>query len=511
MKQFLGLFAVILALALPMASHAQTPYPPAPWCGPKCVQTGSYSGTAFSPVMPLAIPPFVTQINAAVIGSGVTGTYTIQIQTSATGVSWTNCGSSFTVAANDNNSASCSWSTTQPWGYVQITATGGTGTFTWSISGISSLVGDNATFLGGYPVSFTSPASGNAVCFGTAVGGGLDITNGGCSGGGTGITDLTSTGSTLTVTNGTGPTANAEINLANPNTWTGTQTFVAPVLGTPASGVISNLTGTCTACTANAAASATNLSGGATGSAPYQSAANTTGYILSPTTSGHTFVYAWQPLGSAIDPAALDLATYLSATATPISGTTITATTALVAPAGSITALGVQFTGFANIGIYASSGILNFTTNGTTRAFLTGSTFETGVFSTSTAGSASAPAFAYNGGNGMSFPTSTSVGLDANSTNVLNCTSTICSVIALEPAALNQSAASVWGGTCSMSTSTSCTITISHSFTTPVCVAAEQGTGAVAGSCGISGTTVTITAASSNSATWGALVFGDPT
>ena len=74
---------------------------------------------------------------------------------------------------------------------------------------------------------------------------------------GAGITDITSTGSTLTVTSPTGPTANLELNLANPNTWTGAQTFVAPLLGTPASGVITNLTGTCTSCTANAVTSIT--------------------------------------------------------------------------------------------------------------------------------------------------------------------------------------------------------------------------------------------------------------
>jgi hypothetical protein len=50
-------------------------------------------------------------------------------------------------------------------------------------------------------------------------------------------------------------------------------TLVTPALGTPASGVITNLTGTCTACTANSAATATsattaaNLSGGGTATA----------------------------------------------------------------------------------------------------------------------------------------------------------------------------------------------------------------------------------------------------
>lgn len=82
-----------------------------------------------------------------------------------------------------------------------------------------------------------------------------------------------------------------------------------------------------------------NLSGGALGSAPYQSAANTTSFIASPTTTARTFVYAWQPSGSAIAPAALDLGTYLAsppsigttaaglATFTTLTGTTVVTNT----------------------------------------------------------------------------------------------------------------------------------------------------------------------------------------
>jgi hypothetical protein len=84
-----------------------------------------------------------------------------------------------------------------------------------------------------------------------------------------------------------------------------------PALGTP-TGLITNMTGTCAACTANAATSATNLLGGGVGSAPYQSAANTTGLIASPTTTGHTFAYAWQPAGSAVAPTALDITANLA-------------------------------------------------------------------------------------------------------------------------------------------------------------------------------------------------------
>lgn len=78
--------------------------------------------------------------------------------------------------------------------------------------------------------------------------------------------------------------------------------------------------------------------------------------------------------------------------------------------------------------------------------------------------------------------------------------------------ALGQDAASNTAGTCSMASSTSCTVTIAHTYTTPVCIATQQSatlTGASVG-CTVSGVTVTITAATSNSETWGALVFGNP-
>lgn len=95
-------------------------------------------------------------------------------------------------------------------------------------------------------------------------------------------------------------------------------TMSAPALGTPASGVVTNLTGTGAF---NTTGYASGIAGGAVGSAAYQSAANTTSLIASPTTSGHTFVYGWQPSGSAIAPGALDLATYLASPAA-IGGTT---------------------------------------------------------------------------------------------------------------------------------------------------------------------------------------------
>lgn len=91
-----------------------------------------------------------------------------------------------------------------------------------------------------------------------------------------------------------------------------------------------------------------SLSGGALGSAPYQSVANTTTFIASPTTTGHTFAYAWQPSGSAIAPIALDLATYLASPSAI--GTTTPG-------AGSFTTLGLAPTGTATSSANFSSNI----------------------------------------------------------------------------------------------------------------------------------------------------------
>jgi hypothetical protein len=66
------------------------------------------------------------------------------------------------------------------------------------------------------------------------------------------------------------------------------------------------------------------------------------------------------------------------------------------------------------------------------------------------------------------------------------------------------------GGACSMSSGTTCTVTLSAQPATPAlthCLAQVQGGTAIAAACSISGTTATVTAASSNSATWAVFVF----
>lgn len=66
------------------------------------------------------------------------------------------------------------------------------------------------------------------------------------------------------------------------------------------------------------------------------------------------------------------------------------------------------------------------------------------------------------------------------------------------------------GGVCTMSSSTSCTVTLNAQPSTPAlthCLAQVQGATPIAAACSISGTTVTVTAASSNSATWSVFIF----
>jgi hypothetical protein len=66
------------------------------------------------------------------------------------------------------------------------------------------------------------------------------------------------------------------------------------------------------------------------------------------------------------------------------------------------------------------------------------------------------------------------------------------------------------GGVCTMSSSTSCTVTLNAQPSTPAlthCLAQVQGATPIAAACSISGMTVTVTAASSNSATWSVFIF----
>lgn len=76
---------------------------------------------------------------------------------------------------------------------------------------------------------------------------------------------------------------------------------------------------------------------------------------------------------------------------------------------------------------------------------------------------------------------------------------------------LDQSATGTFAGTCTMSGATTCAITISASYRhAPGCLVTVQGRTPIAAACQVSGTTITITAASPNSETWAAQLFGNP-
>ena len=137
--------------------------------------------------------------------------------------------------------------------------------------------------------------------------------------------------------------------------------------------------------------SAANLAGGAVGSALYQGAANTTAFIASPTTSGHTFAYVWQPSGSAIAPVALDLASF-----PPIDGITHTANSVGFSVAGGTTSK--TLTVSATITVTGTDGTtMTFPASSATIAALGLAQTFTAAQTNSTAGAASTPAMTYSG------------------------------------------------------------------------------------------------------------------
>lgn len=76
---------------------------------------------------------------------------------------------------------------------------------------------------------------------------------------------------------------------------------------------------------------------------------------------------------------------------------------------------------------------------------------------------------------------------------------------------IDQTAANNFAGSCTMAAGTSCTMTLLRAFNSaPACFVTAVGTNAIAGSCAVSSTTVTVTAASSNSLIWSILLIGNP-
>lgn len=113
---------------------------------------------------------------------------------------------------------------------------------------------------------------------------------------------------------------------------------------------------------------AAGLAGGALGSVPYQSALNTTTFLASPTTSGHTFVLGWTPSGSAIAPSAIDLATYL-ASPPAIGGTTPAAGNFTTLKATSVAGAGTFCLQINSSGVISNTGSSCVASGGTVTAF----------------------------------------------------------------------------------------------------------------------------------------------
>lgn len=194
-------------------------------------------------------------------------------------------------------------------------------------------------------VTFPGLAGAGTDCVQIDSSGHLSNTGAACGSGSGAVNSVTNSDGTLTISPTTGSVI-ASLALGHANTWTGNQTSAKWIASTGFDITGANTAGHYTRnngtdyvdsaiqvadvptlnqpTTSHAAA----LGGGAVGSAPYQSAANTTLFIPSPTTNGHYFVYSWQPTGSAIDPVALDLATWyatLTVNATQVNGAALPA------------------------------------------------------------------------------------------------------------------------------------------------------------------------------------------
>lgn len=76
---------------------------------------------------------------------------------------------------------------------------------------------------------------------------------------------------------------------------------------------------------------------------------------------------------------------------------------------------------------------------------------------------------------------------------------------------LNQRTMGDFAGTCTMAQTSACTIEIHDVYHhVPGCLVTVQGTAPLLGACEVSGSVIRITAGSKNSATWAAMLFGDP-
>lgn len=155
----------------------------------------------------------------------------------------------------------------------------------------------------------------------------------------------------------------------------------------------------------------------------------------------------------------------------------------------------------ADILIATTNGGTEIDSQGTAAVTINNHSFAgTGGFIVYEGGSnASVAAFTVSGGGSFSVPGNGQIG-NASGTGNLAVGNHI-----------NQLGAGDFGGTCAMSSSTSCNVSLQHSFATPICFCEDQGSNTHHCAAAYASGHITVTADTSNSDTWAAFCFGNPT
>lgn len=118
----------------------------------------------------------------------------------------------------------------------------------------------------------------------------------------------------------------------------------------------------------------------------YYTGTTTTGSTTAPTTAGHTFALAWQPSGSAVAPAPLDLATYLASppaigTTTPGLGKFSTVTDGTCSMSGgALTACSIGTSMVAQFGYFSAASVIAVGTATSGANFASGNSTLTGSY-----------------------------------------------------------------------------------------------------------------------------------
>ena len=170
---------------------------------------------------------------APVVFNGALGTPASGVATNLTGIA------AGLTAGNVTTNANLTGPITSSGNATSVAAQTGTGsTFVMNVA--PTITG--AVTLSGVPVLSGLSTGTQVSCLGLNSGNSIVLATGACgSGGGGAVSSVSNSDGTLTITPTTGAVV-AGLALSHANTWSGQQTFVAPVLGTPASGVLTNAT-----------------------------------------------------------------------------------------------------------------------------------------------------------------------------------------------------------------------------------------------------------------------------